>query len=204
MGELYLADLAAYFYGDDSRQLIRYMDDLLLVAKDEEILNRSARNLHSQIEGKGLSLSRSKTKQTSFDHGFEFLGFQFESRQLMVSHKKSAKWIRAYRGIVRKYFEGVNEIVVEPVSDGLSEMILEINKSISGVNVMQVPYYSMADDLGPFQLLDVQIRQLVGGIFRRQGKRMDGDLRLESAYSWAWKYKRNHDKALAMAKKKFE
>jgi|TARA_B100001971_G_scaffold212386_1_gene242443 retron-type reverse transcriptase len=204
LGELYLADLTAYFDGDDSRQLIRYMDDLLLVAKDEEILNRSARDLHSRIEDKGLSLSQSKTRQTSFDHGFEFLGFQFESRQLTVSKKKSDKWIRAYRGIVRKYFEGVNEIVGEPVDDYLSEMILEINKAIIGVNVMQVPYYSMADDLEPFQLLDLQIRQLIGGIFRRQGKRMDGDLRLESAYSWAWKYKRNHDKALAMAKKKFE
>ena len=83
-------------------------------------------------------------------------------------------------------------------------MILEINKAVSGLNVMQVPYYSMANDLGPFQLLDVQIRQLIGGIFRRQERCMDGVFRLESAYSWAWKYKRNHDKALALAKNKFE
>ena len=117
MGYLFLGYLTAFFDGHDSRQLVRYMDDLLLVAKDGEILNRSARDLYSRIEGKGLSLSPSKTERTSFARGYEFLGFQFKSKKLFVSNKKSDKWIRPYRGIVRKYFESVKEISGESSDD---------------------------------------------------------------------------------------
>ena len=196
-------DLASHFDDDESRQLIRYMDDLLLVAKDEETLDRSTQDLYSIIDSKGLSLSQSKTKTTSFSEGFEFLGFQFKSRQLIISKKKSARWIRAYRGIARRYLENCHAAEGELESDHLRLMVVTINRAISGVSVFQIPYYSMADDLEPFKQLDRQIRQLVGGIFRRQDLKMNGKFRIESAYSWAWKYKRDYDKAALLSKKQF-
>ena len=38
------------------------------------------------------------------------------------------------------------------------------NREVSGASGMQVPYYSIADDLSPFMELD-KVRVIIGGIF---------------------------------------
>ena len=85
----------------------------------------------------------------------------------------------------------------------LEMMIYEINREVSGACGMQVPYYSLANDLSPFRELDRQIRIILGGFFRRLGKKMDGVFRIESAHAWAWKYKRGYEVALLEAQKRF-
>ena len=47
---------------------------------------------------------------------------------------------------------------------------------------MQVPYYSLANDLDAFKDLDRQIRETIGGIFRRLGKKMDGPQKLNRRF----------------------
>ena len=82
-------------------------------------------------------------------------------------------------------------------------MVREINREISGAIGMQVPYYSLANDLNAFKDLDRQIRETIGGIFRRLATNMDGPYRIESAFSWAWKYKKHYQSAQEEALRKF-
>jgi RNA-directed DNA polymerase len=204
LGELYLADLLEGSVAADRLHMVRYMDDLLLASASMDDLKEGAACLESAIRQKGLSLSKAKTKWTSFEEGFEFLGFKFKGGKVFVSEKKSLRWIRAYQGIARKYIERVNAF--DPpgaANEPLREMIGEFNRETSGATGMLVPYYSMANDLEPFRQLDRQIRRVIGGIFRRQKLAMKGEFRVESTHAWAWKYKRGYKQAMAMAKKKF-
>jgi hypothetical protein len=205
LGEFFLMDLSVDFRSSGRLQLVRYMDDLLLASDNKAYLKSSASRLKTKIENKGLSFSKTKTNWTSFEEGFEFLGFMFKGDKLLISEKKSAKWVRSYQGITRKHIDRVEAYdTTDGMNPSLQQMIHEINREISGASGMQVPYYSMADDLSPFKRLDRQIREVIGGIFRRKNLTMKGEFRVESAYSWAWKYKRDYNKAMSLAKNKFE
>jgi len=205
LGEFFLMDLSVDFHSSGRLQLVRYMDDLLLASDNKAYLKSSASRLKTKIENKGLSFSKTKTNWTSFEEGFEFLGFMFKGDKLLISEKKSAKWVRSYVGITRKHIDRVEAYdTTDGMNPSLQQMIHEINREISGASGMQVPYYSMADDLSPFKRLDRQIREVIGGIFRRKNLTMKGEFRVESAYSWAWKYKRDYNKAMSLAKNKFE
>ena len=204
LGELYLADLLEELGAAAQLHLVRYMDDLLLASASMDDLEEGTARLESAIRRKGLLLSKAKTKWTSFEDGFEFLGFNFKGGKVLVSGRKSLRWVRMYQGIARKYIERVNAFDPPGGSnEPLREMIVEFNSEISGATGMLVPYYSMADDLEPFRQLDRQIRRVIGGIFRRQNLKMEGGFRVESAHAWAWKYKRGYEKAMAAAQKKF-
>ncbi len=204
LGEMYLADLVEDSLAADRLHLVRYMDDLLLASASRDDLEDGAARLETAIHQKRLSLSKAKTTWTSFEEGFEFLGFNFKGDKVFVSEKKSLRWIRMYQGIARKYIERINAFDPPGASnEPLREMIGAFNRATSGATGMLVPYYSMADNLEPFRKLDRKIRRVIGGIFRRQNLKMEGDFRVESAHAWAWKYKRGYEKAMAAAQKRF-
>ena len=87
---------------------------------------------------------------------------------------------RTYQGIARRFAVAIKQATRNKEKDCLlEEMVWEVNREVSGASGMQVPYYSIADDLSPFMELDKQIRVILGGIFRRSGKKMRGSLCLK-------------------------
>ena len=201
LGELYLSDLEEKFNGENI-QFIRYLDDILVLSADKNILTDTLTKLTTELKKRGLQLSDSKTCLKSFDDGFEYLGFRFELNEVLISSNKSLKWIRTYQGITKRFVRLIDN-TREQKLEILKQMITEINREISGVCGMQVPYYSLANDLAEFRELDRQIRETLGGVFRRLNQEMTGDFRLESAFTWAWKYKKNYRSAKSEAFNKF-
>ena len=117
---------------------------------------------------------------------------------------KALKWGRTYQGIARRFAKKIKQASGSKEKDCLlEEMAREVNRAVSGASGMQVPYYSIADDLSSFKELDKQIRVILGGIFRRSERKMCGSVRLESAHTWAWKYKNSYENALQEAREKF-
>jgi len=203
LGECYLLDLESSLKLKNIK-LIRYVDDILILAEKLDQLELVHRKLEKELAVRGLALSKAKTRKKSFGEGFEFLGFSFEKDQVRVMESKSFKWGRTYQGIARRFARAIKETSGNREKDRLlEEMVWEVNRELSGASGMQVPYYSIADDLSPFQDLDKQIRVILGGIFRRSGKKMQGPLRIESAHAWAWKYKDNYRSAFQEAQEKF-
>ena len=203
LAEFYLAGLEEQMQPDGT-QLVRYVDDILLCAKSEQEIKQGGRWLIQELHARGLEISRGKTKFTTFKDGFEFLGFDFCGTKALVSEKKYLKWIQTYQGIGRKFIRKINEgNQLDEQKELLRQMVYEINREVSGECGMQVRYYSLADDLEPFRQLDRLIRQMAGGVFRRLGLRMDGVYRLESAFAWAWKYKRDFAGAAEESTSKF-
>ena len=203
LAEFYLVGLEEQMQPEGAG-LVRYVDDILLCAKSEQEIKQGGRWLIKELHARGLEISRGKTNFTTFRDGFEFLGFQFCGTKALVSEKKYLKWIQTYQGIGRRFIRKINEgDKLDEQKELLRQMVYEINREVSGECGMQVRYYSLADDLEPFRQLDRLIRQMAGGVFRRLGLRMDGDYRLESAYSWAWKYKSDFAGAAEESTSKF-
>ena len=180
------------------------MDDILILTEQEEELSVAHQKLLKELDALGLQLSKHKTSVKSFELGFEFLGFSFDDNQVRITENKAIKWIRSYQGITRKFARAIENSPLK--NDRLSlleRMVREINREISGAIGMQIPYYSLANDLTAFKDLDRQIRETIGGMFRRLGTNMDGSYRIESAFSWAWKYKKHYQSAQEEALRKF-
>ena len=203
LGEFYLMDLGKSL-SPDGAIMIRYMDDILILTEQEEELSVAHQKLLKELDALGLQLSKHKTSVKSFELGFEFLGFSFDDNQVRITENKAIKWIRSYQGITRKFARAIENSPLK--NDRLSlleRMVREINREISGAIGMQIPYYSLANDLTAFKDLDRQIRETIGGMFRRLGTNMDGSYRIESAFSWAWKYKKHYQSAQEEALRKF-
>ena len=203
LGEFYLLDLENSLQLKNIK-LIRYVDDILILAEKADQLELAHRNLGRELDVRGLNLSKAKTWKKSFNEGFDFLGFSFDKNRVRVMESKALKWGRTYQGIARRFAVAIKQASRNKEKDCLlEEMVWEVNREVSGASGMQVPYYSIADDLSPFMELDKQIRVILGGIFRRSGKKMRDSLRLESAHAWAWKYKNSYKDALQEAQEKF-
>jgi RNA-directed DNA polymerase len=203
LGECYLLDLENSLQLKNIK-LIRYVDDILILAEKTDQLELAHRNLAQALEVRGLALSKAKTWKKSFKEGFDFLGFSFDKDRVRVMESKALKWGRTYQGIARRFAKKIKQASGSKEKDCLlEEMAREVNRAVSGASGMQVPYYSIADDLSSFKELDKQIRVILGGIFRRSERKMCGSVRLESAHTWAWKYKNSYENALQEAREKF-
>lgn len=59
-------------------QVVRYADDFVVLGKSEEHARRALRDTEKVLRGLNLELHPAKTRVTSFDDGFSFLGVDFE------------------------------------------------------------------------------------------------------------------------------
>jgi len=70
-------------------KLIRYADDFLVLASDAAAAGRALAIAQEQLEAMHLTLKQSKTRISSFDEGFHFLGVYFLGRDLWIPWKTS-------------------------------------------------------------------------------------------------------------------
>ena len=96
LGEFYLMELGKSL-NPEKAIMIRYMDDILILTKEEEELSITQQKLLKELDELGLQLSKHKTSIKSFEQGFEFLGFSFHHNQVEITENKSVKWIRSYQ-----------------------------------------------------------------------------------------------------------
>lgn len=73
-------------------QLARYADDFVILAKDEDAARQALLQTTAVLDQLKLSLHPDKTRLTSFDEGFDFLGVHFEGDE--YSYASGGKNIR--------------------------------------------------------------------------------------------------------------
>jgi RNA-directed DNA polymerase len=85
--------------------LIRYADDFVITARDKENLLLLQTQLQQWLSERGLELSEEKTKITSIDEGFDFLGFnsRYYGGKLLIkpSKKKVLDFCKRIGNIVK-------------------------------------------------------------------------------------------------------
>jgi len=76
--------------------LIRYADDFIITAIDEEVAQRAKKVIKEFLVDRGLELSESKTKISLIDDGFDFLGWNFRKYKGKLIVKPSKKSIDSF------------------------------------------------------------------------------------------------------------
>jgi RNA-directed DNA polymerase len=107
--------------------LVRYADDMVLLARTELEAKQAWERLQSQFTALRLVVNQEKSRLTTVEEGFAFLGFEFRKppRRLlyMWPRKKACQHIRdRVREVVRSF----------PSSVSISEVIRKLNPVLNG------------------------------------------------------------------------
>lgn len=107
--------------------LVRYADDMVLLARTESEASQAWERLQSQFAALRLVVNQEKSRLTTVEEGFAFLGFEFRKppRRLlyMWPRKKACQHIRdRVRAVVRSF----------PSSASIGEVIRKLNPILTG------------------------------------------------------------------------
>src|SRR3954447_4448250 len=105
--------------------LIRYADDFVAVAPSKEVLEEHViPKVEAFLAGRGLSLSQEKTRVTTIDNGFSFLGFEarkFRDGKLLIRPDKAK--VLAHLREIKTYLDANKQA---PAGDVVHELTLII------------------------------------------------------------------------------
>lgn len=105
--------------------LIRYADDFIVTATDKETLIDIKELLKEFLEQRGLTLSEEKTKITSIQDGFDFLGWNFRKYNGKLIIKPSNKSIQKIR-------KTISDIIKDSKTTTQENLIYQINQVTRG------------------------------------------------------------------------
>ncbi len=91
LGALYLEELDVGM-GKNSSFYIRYMDDIIVMAKNKWSFRRFIRKVNRTFDKLNLSKAEDKTFIGKIEKGFDFLGFHFHMEGMTISKKSVRKF----------------------------------------------------------------------------------------------------------------
>ena len=145
---------------DTGREMVRYADDFVVLCRTREEAEAALRDIQQWVSSVGLQLHPTKTRISTLEEGFEFLGFRYFRRRagtgVKIPRKKS----------VLKLREAVREKTNRRRSGPIEGIIAELNRTLRG----WYGYFrsSQPSSLGP---LDGWIRQRLRSLLRYRRKR---------------------------------
>ena len=192
LAHLFMAPIDEALSAHEGVTYIRFVDDILIAADSVGRLSHALEQVHGMLGERKLTVHRGKGVTTTFEEGFEFLGFVYEGARVLVTQPRIDKWLNRLRSIHRAHTLG-----------GAMEaegFVRALNAEISGHRGRHIPYYSLADNVEVYRQVDAQIRRMVGGVLRRSGMKPSV---VTSAHDWARRYKRDYDAAKARAEARY-
>ena len=196
LAEFYLSAVDQVASELDGIDYLRFVDDIIVLGTDEATLKRSAMRLAEAAAVLRLELHGNKSHFSSFDRGFDFLGFRFQGDALEVApdriHKLKRRFEALYRSCLREHS-------TLPPAEQLEAVTRAFNVEISGTGSRHIGYYALADDLEVYREVDGYLSRMLGGLARRSGT----SLQLESCHAWAWRYKKDAYAAAARGRRLF-
>lgn len=130
-------------------QFVRYADDVLILCRSKDEAERALNHARTALSRLKLELNEEKTRISSFDEGFDFLGFHFGKRGRSIAGKS----LKAFYGKVR-------EITKRQQGDKpLGAVIEDLNPLLRG----WANYHSKGRNVGMFTRLDSWIRKRLRG-----------------------------------------
>ncbi|CAA7599579.1 Reverse transcriptase (RT) catalytic domain protein [Acididesulfobacillus acetoxydans] len=133
---------------------VRYADDVLILCRTREEAETALQRAGELLSRLKLRLSAEKTVISSFQEGFDFLGFHFGRRYIGVGKKSLKSFYAKVREATRR---NQGDIPVEHV-------ISEMNPKLTG----WANYHRYGNNLVLFRNLDKWIRNRVRAYLRRR------------------------------------
>jgi RNA-directed DNA polymerase len=191
LGELLLARVDAAL-ADGTLRAFRFVDDILVLARDLTALQAAETRLREALDALGLRLSESKLARVSLEVGARFVGFDVSLAGVQVCTDRIDRWVAARSRTLRNAARAIAEASSPVEAEGLvAALVLRLNRDLSGLRGHLVPQLGQAGQIAAAEALDQRVRTLLGGIFRRTGLRPTGPFRVASARDWAYRWQRS-------------
>ena len=93
LSNLYLDAFDEVLGGDKSRRLVRYADDFIIMAHDINAAEIALEEASLWLIEAGLTINFDKTRMTTFEQGFTFLGVRFQGNTLWAVDPDASPWL---------------------------------------------------------------------------------------------------------------
>lgn len=139
-------------------RLIRYADDMVLLARSKREAETALARLIGQLDGLAVQMNADKSRLTTARDGFEFLGFSFRQRKRRLYLWPRAK---AVKTIAMKTRDAVRSI---PSTANLADVVKRLNRILIG----WCTYFRVGHSSRVFHKVDWQVRSEVQLWLRRK------------------------------------
>jgi group II intron reverse transcriptase/maturase len=135
-------------------RFVRYADDVLILCRSEEEAGRALNHARTVLSGLKLELNEEKTRISTFEEGFDFLGFHFGKRGRSIGRKS-----------LNAFYDKVRETTKRQQGDKPVETVIEtLNPLLRG----WANYHREGRNVGMFGKLDSWVRKrLRGYVYKR-------------------------------------
>lgn len=135
---------------------VRYADDVVIFCRSREEAESALAVARSALGRLKLNLSEEKTKVTSFQEGFDFLGFNFKARYRKVAGKSLKSFYEKVRAATRR----------QQANKPVTEVIAKLNPIVDGWG----RYHRDGQNRSLFKRIDGWVRNRVRAYVRRRWK----------------------------------
>ena len=156
---------------------IRYIDDFIILAPSKEIAENTfakARHLLAKL-GMTVSSDQDKTKRTTADAGFEFLGIDFSNGFIRPSKKAQERILASIDQTLMKSRVAFRESTTTgQLPTNLS--LLDSLRKVAGIMQGWGKHYRFCNDTKCFERLDEQVEALIKtylGVYREERGKAD-------------------------------
>lgn len=145
-------------WSDPAVRLIRYADDMVLLARSKREAETALARLKGQLDGLAVQMNADKSRLTTARDGFEFLGFSFRQRK-----KRLYLWPRAkaVTSIALKVRQAVRSV---PSTARLHDVVKRVNPVVTG----WCTYFRIGNSNRVFHKVDHMVRSEVQLWLRRK------------------------------------
>jgi group II intron reverse transcriptase/maturase len=134
--------------------VVRYADDAIIFCRTKKEAEQAYKVAKKILEQKlKLTMHPEKTKIVHFDEGFQFLGFDFWKKYMVLPEER-----------VRKYKDRIRHLSRRQQGKNLEEMVQKLNEVIRGFS----NYFRIGNVRSKFRRLDEWIRMRVRAYIRRK------------------------------------
>lgn len=145
---------------DTGREMVRYADDFVVLCRTREEAEAALRDIQQWVNSVGLQLHPTKTRISTLEEGFEFLGFRYFRR-------RAGRWIKIPRKKSElKLREAVREKTNRRRSGPIEFIITELNRTLRGWHG-----YFRTSQPSCLRALDGWVRQRLRSLLRYRSKR---------------------------------
>lgn len=157
LANIYLHEVDRRWQGRTVR-LIRYADDMVLLARSKAAAEEALARLNGQLEALSLQLNAEKSRLTTAQEGFDFLGFSFRTGKGRLYLWPRAK---AVKSIAQKVRDTVRSV---PGTARLTDVIGRLNPVLNG----WCTYFRVGHSNRVFHKVDWMVRSEVQLWLRRK------------------------------------
>jgi len=165
MGNLLLYEFDEEMNKGDCR-CIRYIDDFLIMARDQESAQKSFSQAATLLKRYGLSTSQSKTFRGSIERGFQFLGIEIGNGRIIPTKESRNKLLAKVKERLDASLEELSSSKECKALDRAHTLIRTLTE-VSGIVNGWGHHYSFCNEKNVVGQLDMRLDQLIHEYSRR-------------------------------------